>query len=221
MLAARSDEAAIRVVMDNAADTPFVPAEMKDVLSELLFARRWDALKEFLGCQDAMVPDASTVRANDFHHFRDMIVAIFTDSRKVASLPSERRRALGAAIHASRSKSKLRMLALQSLETSIVFNGGERELVANDILDERYDLLLRPNRFDCEEGERAAIDTLTVQTADYDGCPVCLGENRVDTCLPCNHRLCHGCASGWLLDQPTCPMCRAPARLEQCRGLRP
>jgi hypothetical protein len=165
-----------------------------------------------------------------------MVVAVFSRSRKVAQLPAERRRALGAAIHATSSKVELKMLSLHSLETSQAFQGAEREMVANDIMDDRYDLLLRPDRFDCEERARPPLAVVPrsdsnvgrLSSAQLEGeraqavevadeCPVCLGDNSVECALPCGHGLCKSCATAWLNRCATCPLCRAGATLSQCQ----
>merc|ERR1719399_1532734 len=126
-----------------------------------------------------------------------MVVEVFSRSRKMATLPAARRRELGAAIHRLGSREELVELALRALGTSFAFGDAERNSVAGDIIDGRFDLLLRPDRFDCEDGARAALQVAFGPTAppeEPDECPVCLGERAVDTRLPCGHELCGACA---------------------------
>lgn len=241
---ARTPEAVMSIAADNVCDSPFVPADQRDGLAELMLTGDFDTLRRALQCSALNGQPSSHARhwalalaqgANsEFETYRAMVVAIFSRSRKIAALPAERRRALGAAIHATTSKAELKDLALRSLETSPAFEGYEREMVANDILDDRYDLLLRPGSFDCEEraprlmlsAERArkcvhpaspASPASTAEPLAAEECPVCLGENCVELALPCKHAFCRSCATSWLSRCRSCPMCRAPATLQQCR----
>merc|ERR1719181_271091 len=88
-----------------------------------------------------------------------MVVAMFSRSRKIRGLPPERKRALGAAMHRCATVEELQALSLATLETSLLFSGLERDAVANDILDHRYDRLLRPDRFDVDEAPRQGNNT--------------------------------------------------------------
>lgn len=65
-------------------------------------------------------------------------------SRKASILLEERRRAMGANIHAASTISELKELVINALEQAVVMDKATRERCANDILDERYDLLLLP-----------------------------------------------------------------------------
>ena len=46
----------------------------------------------------------------------------------------------------------------------MAFQGAERDAVANDMLDFRWDLLLRADRFDCDEARRLGVDSATTQS---------------------------------------------------------
>jgi len=237
---ATTSEAVVAIALENVSDSPFVPSHARNQLAELLFAGNFDAMRQALQCRSTTAAAAPSSAGRDygFENFREMVVAIFSRSRKVALLPAERRRALGAAIHATSSKDELKALALHSLETSQAFQGAEREMVANDIMDDRYDLLLRPDRFDCEERRRPPVAVVPRSNSNVgrlssaqleeeraqaqvvevaDECPVCLGDNNVDRALPCGHGLCRSCATAWLNRCATCPLCRAGATLSQCR----
>ena len=91
-------------------------------------------------------PDAA---AEAFRNHREMVVACFTRSRKIASLPVERRRMVGAAILAETSIEGLRALHMRLMETSQLFDGLMRDRVTNDTFDNRFDRLILPDRFDC------------------------------------------------------------------------
>ena len=160
--AVQTEEQAIECLLENLGTSPFIPQSQKDILAEMVLMREWDRLRAALQCDAGAGADASAgagaeTAAALFGDFRDMVVAVFTKSRKMRLLDTARRRALGAAIHSQVSVDGLKQLALSALETSVAFDGDARGRVANDILDDRYDLLLLPDRFDCEEVPRIAF----------------------------------------------------------------
>ena len=55
-----------------------------------------------------------------------MVVALFTRSRKMASLSPDRRRQIGAMLHQAMSISQIATLTVKALETSVAFQGAER-----------------------------------------------------------------------------------------------
>merc|ERR1719440_1626287 len=157
-------------------------------------------MRQALQCRSTTAAAAPSSAGRDcaFENYREMVVAVFSRSRKVALLPAERRRALGAAIHATSSKVELKALALHSLETSQAFTAAEREVVANDIMDDRYDLLLRPDRFDCEERARPPLAVVPrsnsgrSSSAQHD--PLnCLQEQGVEEAAECPVCLADDC----------------------------
>ena len=152
---AATAEAAIAILLENVASSPYLPEERKDPLAELAMTHQFDALAAALQCDQALSPGPTSAEG-EFRAIRDMVVAVFTRSRKMAALPAARRRELGAAIHAQTTAESIKMLALSALETSQAFDGAARDMVANDIFDSRYDRLLLPDRFDCEEVPRRA-----------------------------------------------------------------
>merc|ERR1712196_181177 len=105
--------------------------------------------------------------------------------------------------------------------------------------DDRYDLLLLPDRFHCDEKPRQYSEAQhsgqqTAEDRDY-GCPICLGTNMVDRRLPCGHTMCHTCldqwatrtwiqGSGWIQSSGSefsCPLCRASSSLRQTQVIDP
>ena len=211
--AAGSAEEARGFLLDNLAESPYLPDEMKDPLANLVFQQRWDDLRRQLRCHSPA--DGDSPSQNNFALYRDMVISIFSRSKKMAGLPSERRLQLGVAIHACRSKQELQNLAMASLGDSAAFDEETRNVVANDIFDQRYDLLLLPNRFDCEELPRRTSrsePTATPSVEEDDECPICLGERGIDSCAqPCQHEFCRECIEDWIRQpqfRDTCPMCR-------------
>ena len=101
---ATTSEAVFAIAVDNVSDSPYVPSHVRDRLAELLLAGNFDALRQALQCNRSTPSAAARRSAGSFENYREMVVAVFSRSRKVALLPAERRRALGAAIHATSSK---------------------------------------------------------------------------------------------------------------------
>jgi len=216
-------EAATDILLENVASSPFLPQERKDPLAELAMTHQFDALAAALQCDETLSPGASP--EHEFAALRQMVVAVFTRSRKMQGLPAAKRRQLGAAIHAQTTADEIKMLALSALQTSEAFDGAARDMVANDILDSRYDRLLLPDRFDCDEAPRRVVgresggvyvageggaaqrdrgaegggdDATTVAApAEEEECPVCLGTSPISARLPCGHQFCRGCIEGW------------------------
>ena len=129
---AATAEAAIDILLENVASSPYLPQERKDPLAELAMTHQFDALAAALQCDQALSPGPTSTE-EEFRAIRDMVVAVFTRSRKMAALPAARRRELGAAIHAQTTAESIKMLALSALETSQAFDGAARDMVANDV----------------------------------------------------------------------------------------
>lgn len=152
---AQSEEMAKEIILENLATSPYIPNERKDPIAELIFTDQWDSIRTTLQCNRPSSTSSPETTLTPFLNYRAMVVSIFSRSRKIAAIDEDRRRQLGGAIHVISSVDGLKSLAMGSLETSQAFDEDARNLVANDLIDDRYDLLLLPNRFDCEELPRA------------------------------------------------------------------
>ena len=151
--ASSSNERAIAIMLENLQSSPFIPESQKDELANLVLEKNFLRLQQVLQCVDSPVATTNTLL---FDEFRETVTLIFTRSKKMKQVVAERRSSIGAAIHQQTTIQGLRALALHSLESSHAFSAddGSRDQVASDILDCRYDLLLLPSRFDCEETQR-------------------------------------------------------------------
>jgi len=209
-------EQAQHILLENLVGSPYIPDETKNGLAEMALSGKMAELRAALQCQRQGAEEIVAVSPTTTS-FRDMVVAIFSHSRKMAQLEPTRRQALGAAIHTQRSIVDLKMFAMTALETSQAFDGTTRDLVANDILDDRYDLLLLPDRFDCDE--KARVHVGPDDRESWQQCSICLGGNAPNTRLPCQHVFCRSCIVPWVNTHHDCPMCRAPARSEDLQPL--
>lgn len=59
--------------------------------------------------------------------------------------------------------------------------------------------------------QRQQMQRTVLPECTVEDCPVCFCENMKGRQFPCGHSLCQGCGDKWLPQNPTCPMCRAPA----------
>lgn len=204
-------EQAYNIFLENLSTSPYIPENQKNELADMVFRQDLNSLYSLLRC-------SQTVNTVDkLSSFREMVLAIFSKSKKIQLISSEKRQFLGASIIHSLSIEGLKQLALTALETSEVFNNEARNLVANDIFDNRFDLLLLPDRFDCEEVNRLnnqdTIEEIPT-TPELDECPICLGTSEVDSKLPCQHLFCRSCIQRWANQSLECPLCRRSFSLE-------
>jgi hypothetical protein len=218
-------DAAKQMVIENMAGSPYIADEVKNKLVDLVLLERWAELRRLLRCDAPPHMNVPT----DFQMFRAMVVQMFTRSRKIQALPAARRYQLGSAIHSLTTIEELKEFAIHSLEQSQVLTDQDRQQIANDLLDNRYDLLLLPDRFDCDDKPRQRPEAQPGRPQgaeeDDDECPVCLGTNVVDRKLRCGHGICHSCLDQWAAQsrrsqtQFSCPMCRAPCCPSEARGI--
>lgn len=216
-------EAAKQICLENIAGSPYIPDEQKNGIVELVLFEQLNELRQKLQCRGTPRLDVP-----EWVMFRHMVVQLFTRSRKIHALPQDRRCQLGAQMHAATSIEGLKELAMNSLEHSTILTVHDRQQIANDLWDDRYDLLLLPDRFDCDEKPRQRPEMQhgreqAADTDDDDECPVCLGTHKVDRRLQCGHRICHTCLDQWSArsggSQFTCPMCRAPCQCSQAQAI--
>jgi hypothetical protein len=210
-------EESMHIFLENLSESPYFSEEMKNVVAEYFIMKQWNELRITLHCSNEII--TTSLPTNSTLAFQSMVLKIFSKSRKIESLPTERARQLGYATIRQNTIEGLKQFALSSLENSIAFDCESRNLVANDIFDNRCDLLILPNRFDCEEicrlnhqhNENSIIENNKEHLKVFEKeCPICLGSNIIDTKVPCNHHFCRSCIEEWTIAQYDCPMCRAP-----------
>lgn len=217
----QSYDVAKQMLVENLAGSPYIPDDKKNELAELVLLEQWEQVRHFLQCQ----PNSQTSPPAEFEAYRAMVVEVFSRSQKIAALPEARRYQLGSTIHRMNSVDELKEVAMQSLQSSTTLTDGDRNRIANDILDDRYDLLLLPDRFNCDEQPRQYHQGQNGPVVDdeEDACPICLCTNHVDRRLPCGHRLCQGCMDQWALQNGggefPCPMCRRPSFCDQAEAI--
>jgi hypothetical protein len=193
-------------ILNNAADAIFV----KDWERLLEVARdvRWN-----------LIPERTNVVR--LCHFRHMVIEMFSRSRQIKeNLNDTRRGELGKAIHEGENVDDLIKVAKMFLASSNIFKTDEeRKEVLNLIKKGRFDQLLLPKYFDCEEKDRR------IENQEPEECPcvICFDDlsagNKVKRELGCKHVFCRGCIDEWLKDHRECPTCRTPVADEFCAHL--
>jgi hypothetical protein len=224
-----TSEAAKQIVIENMAGSPYIPDEIKNELVDLVFLQQWEELRQMLQCQHERAHlNCYMSQAKVVQMFRTMVVQMFSRSRKIRALPEARRYQLGSAIHNLTTIEELKEFAFHSLEHSTTLTAQDRQQIANDLLDNRYDLLLLPDRFDCDEKPRQRPEAQPgrqqgSEADDDDECPICLGTNIIDRKMRCGHGMCHSCLDQWAArsgqSQFTCPICRAPCCRSQVQAI--
>ena len=160
--------------------------------------------------------------------FRTMAVEMLSTSKRIAQMDVDRRRKLGREIHSASSVDEIKAIALRYLDTSSIFvdtfvANNQRRGIKKLVAKGRFDSLLLPEYFDCEEVPRrsreytyGSVEELDEEESneDEDECVICLGaiDHSAMTSLPCNHTFCTVCINSWLENSPTCPTCRHPIR---------
>ena len=213
LYAISSIEQVNNIFLENLSTSRYIPQDHKDTLAELVFTKQWSSLRTLLKCSNNF-----EININRFRSFQDMVITIFSKSRKVSQIDDNRRIQLGRAILEQTTIDGLKQLAFNALETSEAFDENARNLIANDIIDNRYDLLLLPDRFDCEDVARLNSNHDVSNHQELEECPICLGTNEVDTKLPCNHLFCRSCIQSWCQQNTQyseCPLCRGRFTLEE------
>ena len=158
-------------------------------------------------------------KAQKLRSFRDMSVSIFSSSRRIASMDITRRRTLSRKIHSAFSIDAITKVAMHYLDTSSIITDNSLRQGIKDLRQRgRFDLLLLPDNFDCEElprlyrrsdGDHDEEEGEEDDTENRD-CVICL--DNIDelqmTLLSCNHSFCTECIHIWMEHSPTCPTCR-------------
>lgn len=151
------DDKAVDVLLENVSTSPHIPHDKKEPLANLVLERDWDRLKNALACNDGRSHTANAESDHDaFISFRQMVATVFSTSRRLHGIPESIKRRLGASIYQCDSIDTLKELCISSLLSSTAFVDHQRDSVANAVMDDRYDLLIVTDLFDCEVGARRA-----------------------------------------------------------------
>ena len=166
-LAKTTEEEIVGITMEFFTSSTYLVERQKAAIVEKILSSNWSGISQALQCTTLSdVEIYRFINYNKFVRFRDMVIAVFSRSRKVQQLDEDRRRALGNAIFNAENEEALHEIALSALASSIIFDEDSKSKVANDIFDRRYDLLLLPDRFDCDEGGGAVLNSPTVDNVD-------------------------------------------------------
>jgi hypothetical protein len=219
ILAQSSDDDIREIFVECLADSPYIPSQYKDAFADSVFSNDLPRLSAMLQLPQYTYEQSLLLPEERLSSFREMTIGLFSASKIICQLSLERKRELGMAIHNCQTPYQIRELTLTSLENSEVVPNAVRERIANDILDGRYERLLLPDRFDCEETPR--LSQPSSFTVARDDCSICLMSQPATCQLPWpgRHRLCKHCVEGWASKSGgatfTCPFCRGLCRLSE------
>jgi hypothetical protein len=226
--AQESDSDIRQLFVECLADSPYIPSQAKDQFANLVFANDLNQLNLQLQLpgdfHERVASRPCPTWEERLTMFRAMTATVFATSKVVSLLSLDRKRELGLAIQQSPNPHHLRELTISSLESSQAFGESARLLIANDVLDGRYDQLLLPDRFDCEDTSRVFADGGSGAREEED-CLICLMSKPANCQLPCpgQHRICRDCVEEWCSrfegSTFTCPYCRSSCRSEDVISL--
>ena len=208
----------------NLKSSAYMSSATKVLLAQRVRDHDWTFLQQKFVLTSSQPTNESV--ESDFDKCRYMLACIFSCSRTMQTLASARRRRIGMTIHSCTDMEHFLELVMHSLVTSGAFTEAMRAAVVADISENRFDKLLLPDRFDCIEKPRGhCIEKPRVRAIapmpstafapepveEEMECVICMGDNKVDTSLPCGHQFCTVCINEWLQVKRSCPMCRRAA----------
>ena len=199
------------IILENLCESPYIEEDQKITILDLFFEENFKELYKILNC-DKSIDKNSYDSIFNFYSYRRMVLSIFSTSKKIMLLPKEKKYNIGVKIYNSKNSDELKMLAIELLEHSEIFDEESKYRIANVIIDSRYDLLLLPEYFDCEDKHRLSYNLNTLQDENVENeCSICLGTNFTSVKLKCNHEFCEDCIGKWLKINNLCPLCRFPS----------
>jgi len=161
---------------------------------------------------------SSSVRRLD--DFKSMVILVLSTSRKIKSSQVTDRRDLTRSIHASRSIQELvtnivSFLSNTTTTINMFDNVQQREATKDLIYDGRFDNLLLPEHFDCDELPRRIASAGNLhdhQSFSLDDCVICLSPIDISNMvtLDCGHKFNAECIRAWMEHSNLCPTCRSP-----------
>lgn len=150
---ATSKRELLDMVLDCVVDSKHLPATTKDPLVDALLANDWDTVASIVQgtTSNDFGRDNMAFGLSSFQGFRRMALTLFYDSRKIQSLPLHDRRQIGSAVLRTRTREELMHLFLTRLTSAKSLDDAARAKVANDVYENRFYRLLRPDRLDCRD----------------------------------------------------------------------
>ena len=121
---------------------------------------------------------------------------------------------LSRKIHSASTEDGITKVALEFLERSDLITDEIRNNIKTAIDGRRFDTLLLPRCFDCDEVPRVYNED--EEEDDMIGMETCtlsfeaVLEDEEVTTLSCRHRFRTECIREWAVQNPTCPTCRRP-----------
>lgn len=199
------------IILENLCESPYFEEDQKITILDLFFEDNFNELYKILKCNKSMNKN-NYDSIFSFYSFRRMVLSIFSTSKKIMLLSKEKKYKIGEKICNSKNVDELKMLPIELLQETEVFDDEAKYRIANVIFDSRYDLLLQPEFFDCEDKHRLSYNLNTLQDENVENeCSICLASSFTSVKLKCNHEFCEDCIGKWLKINNLCPLCRFPS----------
>ena len=229
----------LEILQSSSSSLPsFLTTEVSNAMAEMILDGNWEGLLSITSAVSKDDTQGDSEHTNNrsettLQHFRDMVILILSCSKRIATMEISRRRMFGNRIHSASSIDEIISTAIDFLNTSTIFNDRiQLQAIEDMIFKGRFDLLLLPQYFDCDEKPRKLTGIFRGDCDDEEEgdtgemleeeCVICLGEidRSAIQVLECSHGFCTECIRTWLANSSTCPTCRAPIATQnsQVRG---
>lgn len=140
-------------------------------IADSILQKYWPTVLEIAQTAEIVIPLSEQQQEEPhmkFRRYRDMVIAIFSSSRKMTTMVDiDRRRMISQRIHSTdiTTVEELNQIAIELTSSSQIFDTlSGRSDVLNCILEGRFDQLLLPQYFDCDERSRRSASR---QDEDY------------------------------------------------------
>ena len=223
------NERLVSIFLDVVSGSPYFTDEQRADLTELVLQQNWQSISRHVGCNNGQLERAiqrNKKRTSQFKDFQKMVLLLFRTSRKFGGLAIDRKRHLGGSILACRTKEQLMDLFIRAISESMALDSNTRMLVANDVFEGQFHLLLLPDRLDCDERPRQYSVSPSAPSSFEDDeaedecaiCLECLSSDRISLEV-CSHSFSRPCLEGRFATyhtqarHSTCPLCRQEASI--------
>lgn len=200
----------------------YIDNEAVIAIEQMIRDEHWDSLISFTS--NFTSHQALDSKSNDDQRlkgFQKMLLSIISTSKVLAKMKQRKRKRLEKSIQRAKTVEDILEIATIFVSTSKLFKEEtDRKKIKDLIAVGRFDLLLLPACFDCDDKERLQEQNLNGSIENHcdkerideeEYCVICfedMKDSSVTTTLECKHRFCTSCIQRWMVNHSTCPTCR-------------